>query len=395
MRVIDECYNRAIDVLKGNIADVGFKASRDRYNSVWGRDASITCMGAVLTGDSDLIEASRRSLFTLRDKQTLLGQIPNCYSLETSKVTYYATDATAWWVLAVHSMWHETKDTQFIRDMWPAVEDAITWLGYQCLDNSRLIDSPPAADWMDSSVQRSGKVLYNNVLYCRMLTCARELMVAQGVPATDGTAELKQMINVVFWPDGGVRDPWLSGWDSELYDEIIDANREHYLNYLSYETYDDSCDVGANCMAIIWDVADHEKTEKILGFMETRHVARPFPVRVLEPVITQPGMLWNSKIDIYRPRHWQNLPFCYHNGAIWPWVGGLYVTALVKAGKHKAAEKALTGLAAANKAGQNGGWEFNEWLHGRTGIPTGSPLQSWSASGYIMAYKAVTEGVLP
>ena len=192
-----------------------------------------------------------------------------------------------------------------------------------------------------------------------------------------------------------MRDDWQSGWDPEFYDEVIDLHREHYLNYVSYETYDDSCDVGASCMAILWEVADKDKRDKIIDYMQSRHVDRPFPVRVLEPVIVQPGASWNSKIDIYRPRHWQNLPFCYHNAAIWPWVGGFYVAALVKAGEESDARKAMEGLARANQAGQNGGWEFNEWLHGRTGCPTGAPLQSWSASGYIMAYKAVTEGVLP
>ena len=248
---------------------------------------------------------------------------------------------------------------------------------------------------MDSSVQRSGKVLYNNILHCKALLCVHELGVALGEEGPNGAIEMKRMINLVFWPDGEVRNCWSSGWDAEFYDEIIDLDREHYLNYLSYETYDDSCDVGAHCMAILWDIADPEKRDKILNYMESRHVDRPFPVRVLEPVIVQPGASWNSKIDIYRPRHWQNLPYCYHNAGIWPWIGGFYVAALVKAGRQACAQKALERLALANKAGQNGEWEFNEWLHGRTGHPTGAPYQSWSASGYIIAYKAVREGLLP
>ncbi|MDY6833414.1 MAG: amylo-alpha-1,6-glucosidase [Chloroflexota bacterium] len=301
-------YHKAIEILKCNIAPPGFKASRDIYNSIRGRDASITCLGAYLTGDKELLEASRKSLISLRDMQTSLGQVPNCYNLDSGKVTYYATDATAWWIMAVREIWLATEALDLLKDLWPSVKNAITWLCYQCLDNSGLIDSPPAADWMDSSVQRSGKVLYNNILHYKALLCTYELRIALGEEVPNEAIEMKRMINLVFWPDGEVRNCWSSGWDAEFYHEIIDIDREHYLNYLSYETYDDSCDIGAHCIAILWDIADTEKRDKILNHMDSRHVDRPFPVRVLEPVVVQPGASWNSKIDIYRPRHWQNLP---------------------------------------------------------------------------------------
>ena len=48
--IVSVGYQKALEILKGNVAPLGFKASRDRYNSIWGRDTSITCLGAVLTG---------------------------------------------------------------------------------------------------------------------------------------------------------------------------------------------------------------------------------------------------------------------------------------------------------------------------------------------------------
>ena len=35
-------YQKALEIWRGNIAPLGFKASRERYNSIWGRDTSIT-----------------------------------------------------------------------------------------------------------------------------------------------------------------------------------------------------------------------------------------------------------------------------------------------------------------------------------------------------------------
>lgn len=58
MSIVDECYQKAAEVLKGNSTEFGFKASRERYNSLWGRDGSITCLGATLISDDELIDAN-------------------------------------------------------------------------------------------------------------------------------------------------------------------------------------------------------------------------------------------------------------------------------------------------------------------------------------------------
>ena len=61
-----------------------------------------------------------------------------------------------------------------------------------------------------------------------------------------------------------------------------------------------------------------------------------------------------------------NLPNRYHNGGIWPFIGGFYVAALVKAGKFDEAQSALDRLVRLNRDG-----EFNEWHHGATGGTVG------------------------
>ncbi|HEX77411.1 MAG TPA: hypothetical protein G4O03_03240 [Dehalococcoidia bacterium] len=392
---VDECYQKALQVLKANATEFGFKASKERYNSIWGRDGSITSLGASLAGDEMLIDASRKTLLTLKDLQTPLGQVPNTFYLDSRKVNFYSIDATALWIIAVAHFWSTTRDRDLLLLCWPEVERATVWLQYQVIDSSGLVNSPPAGDWMDSSLQRWGKVLYNNLLYYKALVSANRLAAELGQRDFAPAHEVRDRINLLFWPKELVKDEWLSGWSTEFYTEVVDPGRQHYLNYLSFESYDSRCDVAANCLAILWDVADAEKRERILGYMSARHLSEPFPIRVLEPPILQPDTSWNPKIDLYRPPHWQNLPFCYHNAAIWPWVGGFYIAALVKAGKQDLAREELEALARANRVGMKGEWEFNEWLHGRTGRPMGAALQSWSASGYILAYKAVTEGILP
>ena len=71
------------------------------------------------------------------------------------------------------------------------------------------------------------------------------------------------------------------------------------------------------------------------------------------------------------------------------------MAALVRAGRMEKAREALYKLAQADRLGRKDEWEFNEWLHGVTGEPKGSPDQAWSAGMYIYAYNCVKQGCEP
>jgi glycogen debranching enzyme len=73
----------------------------------------------------------------------------------------------------------------------------------------------------------------------------------------------------------------------------------------------------------------------------------------------------------------------------------LYVAALVRAGHLEEASHVLELLAQTNKEGRDHEWEFNEWFHGVSGKPSGSPDQGWSAGMYMYAYNCVKEGREP
>jgi glycogen debranching enzyme len=89
-----------------------------------------------------------------------------------------------------------------------------------------------------------------------------------------------------------------------------------------------------------------------------------------------------------------NMPHQYHNGGIWPWVGGLYVATLVYADRKKQAQTELAMLAAALQEGKEE-WECNEYLHGLTGKAMGMKYQAWSAGMFLYAEHAVETGNLP
>ncbi|MFN3532732.1 MAG: glycoside hydrolase 100 family protein, partial [Candidatus Brocadia sp.] len=115
-------------------------------------------------------------------------------------------------------------------------------------------------------------------------------------------------------------------------------------------------------------------------------INQPYPVKVVLDPIQENSPFWRP----YMRRHKQNLPYQYHNGGIWPFVGGFWVMLLAKLGRKGLAWKELERFASANKVNN---WEFNEWLHGMTGKPRGMAGQSWNAAMFILAFHALRDNV--
>jgi glycogen debranching enzyme len=94
----------------------------------------------------------------------------------------------------------------------------------------------------------------------------------------------------------------------------------------------------------------------------------------------------------WRPRYAEyNPPGCYHNGGVWPFIGGFYVAALVAAGRMGLAERRLAALTdlVRMKREANVAWGFNEWVRADDGSPAGQDWQTWSASMYLYAAACV------
>jgi len=85
-------------------------------------------------------------------------------------------------------------------------------------------------------------------------------------------------------------------------------------------------------------------------------------------------------------RHRQNAAWQYHNGGIWPMIGGFWIVALAAQNKPRAARSSLIQLA---RACALDNWGFTEWLHGKSLAPRGMRGQSWNAAAFLMAYRSV------
>lgn len=406
-----EACRRAADILHRCATLRGFRASAlpTGYPQIWARDSMVIFLGAAATGDPALIAAGRASLETLAAYQSRRGMIPLNVNPDTGYVSTEnagAADSNLWYVLGHYLHFQLTRDADFLQRHWPSIERAMVWLEYQDMNECGLIEVPEAGNWMDLLAVRYN-VLYDNVLYYAATLAYQEL--AQQLadrchchwPEVDA-AGIHERINLLMWVDRcwvaehfaehleklkAIRLEWFM-----LYHNVgTISSRPFYLPWVAFREYGDWCDSLGNLLAILTGIADRHRTHHILRYMHQVGMAEPYPTKAIHPPIYPGESNWR---EYYRSRT-LNLPHQYHNGGIWPMIGGFHVAALVRYGWRREAERLLASLADANRQGMEHEWEFNEWMHGESGHPMGYAQQGWSAAMFLYAEHAVRTGRLP
>lgn len=409
--LLKEAQRHALETLHGCVTGAGFRASAlaAGYPQVWARDSIITFLGAAATGDDALIAAGRAALVTLGASQSRLGLIQLNVNPDTGYVSTEnagAVDSNLWFILGHLLHFQITGDVAFLAQHWPGIDRALRWLEYQDMNECGLLEVPEAGDWMDLLAVRYN-VLYDNVLYYAALLAHQHLAAAlpPDTPAhrpTVDAAGVHERLNLLMWIDRcwvaehfaahlerlkTIRLEWFM-----LYHNIATiSSRPFYLPWVAFREYGDWCDSLGNVLAILTGVADRHRAEHILRYMRQVGMAEPYPTKAIYPPIFPGESHWR---DYYRSRN-LNLPHQYHNGGIWPMIGGFHVAALVRHNWFDEAERLLIALAKANRQGHTDEWEFNEWIHGEWGHPMGFGKQAWSAAMFLYADHAVRTRQLP
>lgn len=413
---IEVCYQKAIELLKRNTHSRLFIASSStpHYAALWTRDACITILGAMLTGDEQLVHTSKNTLHTISSLQASRGQIPAVYWPQRSYWDWGeagALDAAAWFIIAGWHYYKITSDTHFLENMYPSLLSTFTWLQALDANNFGLIDSPEAGDWMDSTLNRCGKVMYVNALYY----WAAQALTDLSYELNDNTAkvepeQIRFKFNLLFWPSennniadmlhhvshpANVKVVFPHPCSIAAYQNAA-SGRRFYLSHVTYGTFANVCDVLGNSLAIIVNLADTHQKISIMDYFKDNKVTYPYPAKCIAESIFSQNNHWNmlkSHAEQFQDSKWRNPPCCYHNAGIWPFVGAFYVIATLKCNRGELAGQELAKLAQVNKLGLQDEWEFREWINSSTGEPAGALHQTWNAATYIMAYQAVTQGV--
>jgi len=382
--LVETCRAKAVELLRTNLsphgilaATPGAEAESRGYAAIFGRDAAVCAIGMALSGDLVLEREAATGLVTLGRLQAANGQIPKFVDLRRQEADFWylgCIDATLWWLVALDFLDRRDQAGGLRQRLAPGIAKAIQWLEAQEHQRFFLLQQNEASDWADI-MPRSGFVLYTNALWY----CVKRLY---GLARAE---ETHANFNQLFHPFSAVLADYRRARLLTHYVKRKARDRDLYLSFVNFSFFGEEGDVFGNLLALLCGLADGEATRRTLRALDRAGVAEPWPVRVVCEPIPASSFLWRA----YMSRHLQNLEWQYHNGGVWPLVGGFWVCALALAGERDRANAELAKLALANALD---GWSFNEWLHGRTLAPGGMRGQSWNAAAFLMALDAARGG---
>ena len=294
----------------------------------WGRDTFISLPGLCLvTGRWEIAWQTIES-FAAHISQ---GMVPNRFPDIGEQPEYNTIDASLWFVHAIEQYFAYSKDETRVRAVaWPAVKHIID--GYRQgtrysihMDEDGLIaGGVPGAQltWMDAKVgdwvvtPRHGKPVEIQALWARTLEIGERLATKFGEPAyavrcrKDWTQAVASF-RAKFWNEAG----------GFLYD-VIDGPEGNDASIRPNQIY---------AIALCDDLVTKEQARKILRIVED-HLLTPVGLRTLSP-----------RDSRYRPRYEGGVverDGAYHQGTVWPFLLGPFVTAWQKVNGKSSAKRA-------------------------------------------------------
>ena len=300
----------------------------------WGRDTMISLPGLTLyTGRSEVARGILRNFARFVDQ----GMLPNRFPDAGEMAEYNTVDATLWYFEAVRAYLATTNDEAFVRNELFAVLTSImdwhskgTRYNIRMLENGLLHAGEPGVQltWMDAKVgdwvvtPRIGAPVEIQALWYNALRIMEDLAARFG-KAEDSKryAEIAKRLhatfNFEFWNN-----------TAQCLFDVVD-NTSHDAAIRPNQIF---------AVSLPHSMLSPERAKAVVEVVE-RELLTPLGLRSLAPGDPQ-----------YRPRYEGDVlsrDSAYHQGTVWPWLLGPFVSAHVKVnGRTKAArDRALKMLA--------------------------------------------------
>jgi predicted glycogen debranching enzyme len=286
----------------------------------WGRDAMISIPGLTLVTkrDDEGKEIVKTFLSYLKD-----GLIPNTLPDSANKPDYATIDGSLWLINAVYSIYSETGSLDFIREVYPKLQEIIdsylrgTDFGIK-VDEDGLVrggSDQTALTWMDAWVEgkpvtpRNGKPVEVSALWYNSLRAMERFAKDLSIESDEGTYQAqaqktKGSFNSKFW----------------------DRKRECLYDYLTEGDMGDEKTRPNQIFALslpfpVLEEGEHAKWRGVLRTIEAE-LLTPVGLRSLSPF--DKGY-WGQCTGEASARD-----TAYHQGTVWPWLFGSYVTAYLR-----------------------------------------------------------------
>lgn len=352
------------------------------WYSDWGRDSMISLPGLTLVtgrfGDA-------RNILATFAASCSEGLIPNFFPESPSgEIAYNTVDASLWFVQSLRKYLDYTGDLEFISGIWDTVENIID---YYCrgtkhdirMEADGLISQGGQLTWMDVKVRgreltsRRGKTCEINALWYNALLQASAMgeQLGKDTSAFYEIAELtKENFEGAFW----------NGDKGCLYDCIPCPENP--------DDTEPACPKDASvrpnqvlAVSLPFTMLPSASEKSIMQVVKDE-LLTPYGLRTLSP--SDPFYM-----GVYRGDA-EGRDTAYHNGTVWPWLLGPYITAYIKVNGHSNKSRdemrsLLKGMEVhLEKAGIG---TISEVFDGDTPHrPGGTISQAWSVAEILRAY---------
>ena len=200
-------------------------------------------------------------------------------------------------------------------------------------NNCGLLEIPEASDWADL-FGFSYHVLYDEVLWYRSLGCFADILEHRGdLERSKARREQAKVVAKIlvkkFWPSTSQHE--VTDLDMEQRFSFTDAQNalgdaRYLMAQISPFSFSWRCDVYGNILAFLTGLLDKERALMTFRFLWGVGANEPGLVKNLYPPVQAGDPEWRS----YYTVNLLNLPNHYHNGGIWPFVGGMWVRYIYK-----------------------------------------------------------------
>lgn len=243
----------------------------------------------------------------LKFKEAMFGGLPDWLPKHL--------DAPAFFVLLVRDYLRATEDWEVLkepisslhdgveRSLWTIIWSAVRYLIAQDSDEDGLIEKPNAPnDWADN-VRRGIWVTYDQALYIAALRAASEIAQARGEVVIASALKTKaaaahRALKSVLW----------------------NSSSGYYVNYRRPGYLEDHFSIDT-LIVLLYGLAEEEDARRVLDAarrLQTRYNPDQ-PYGDWGTMCVYP--LYRNQKDIFgKSAH----PYCYHNGADWPYWDGIY-----------------------------------------------------------------------
>jgi predicted glycogen debranching enzyme len=291
----------------------------------WGRDTMIALPGLCLT--TRRFEDARSILLAFAECVSE-GMLPNRFPDGGEAPEYNTVDAALWFFIAAQRYLETSGDEAFVRDtLLPVLRDIVSWHQRGTrhnihVDDDGLLVAGSVGDqltWMDAKIgdwvvtPRHGKAVEINALWFNALTILANFEQRWGTAdasrsLADAAARVRVRFREVFWNDAA----------NSLYDVVRD--------YEGHDERDAERDASIRpnqifAISLPHPLLDGADSENVLRAVE-KHLLTPRGLRSLSP--DDPRFL-GTYIGGPRERD-----AAYHQGTVWSWLLGPYITALVR-----------------------------------------------------------------